>query len=138
KTREVIITAFSNPELFPIVHEIVKQLKDIDGWSFIALKQPRGFSFKISIGDKQLDVKNLLFTPIPNIPNGIQLVAPDDIAKSLSKGEDSEELAWLIVETGIGEKLTGKLEHIEFANSDATEKHKRPISELKNYIEGTP
>lgn len=113
--REVIITAYSDPTLFPIVREIVEHASDISGWNFVALKPPRGFDFLISAGKHQLQANTLEFAPIADIDCGIQLLVPRETYMKLPPAENKEELAWLIVETGLGEELTSKLKHIEFA-----------------------
>ena len=41
--REVIVTAFSDPRLFPEVHRIVQCLVDLPGWRFVALYNRYGF-----------------------------------------------------------------------------------------------
>ena len=99
----------------------------------MALKPPRGFDFAISVAGHRLQAKNLEFAPIADIPNGIQVVTTSNIFENLPEGKQAEELAWLIVETGIGEALTGQLRHIEFANIQLT-KERRPISELETYL----
>lgn len=129
--REVIVTAFSEPKLFSLVHQITRLLSNLPGWRFIALKPPRGFAFKLSAGQHEIDASALGFASIPDIKGGIRLVAPAQVLETLSE-QETEELAWLVVETGIGEELTGLLQHIELSSAQVT--GKRPIAELEAYI----
>ena len=45
----------------------------------------------------------------------------------LPVGQEREEMAWLIVECGIGEELSAKIKHIEFAGRERAE-NKHPIT----------
>jgi hypothetical protein len=134
--REVIFTAFSNPELFPLVRRLCVALSEIPGWQFVALKPPRGFDFALTIAGHRLHAKKLEFAPISDIPNGIQLIPESDVFEHLPNAKQAEELAWLIVETGVGEELTARLQHIEFANPNSV-RERHPILELRKYLNGT-
>lgn len=129
--REIIVTAFSEPRLFETVRRIVDSLSGIRGWRFVALKPPRGFAFALSIGESRVEAKDLAFRPIPEIEAGIQLVTPPMVPAP--SGEEAEELAWLVAETGLGEELAGLLQHVEFSNAEATEE-RHPIGELEAYV----
>jgi hypothetical protein len=135
--REVIITAFSDPNLFYIVYLVVELLQDIPGWNFVALKQPRGFAFKLIVGGYQLDAKTLKFTPIPDISGGFQLIVSPQMLRALPTGQEAEEFAWLIVETGIGEELAGRLQHLEFVSSEEV-RNGHSITEMEAYITEIP
>jgi hypothetical protein len=129
--REVIVTAFSEPKLFSLVRQITKLLSDVPGWRFVALKPPRGFAFKLSAGPHRIDASSLEFAPIQDIKAGIQLVVPPPVLEALSE-QEAEELAWLVVETGVGEELAGLLRHVELSSAQAADQH--PIEELGTHI----
>jgi hypothetical protein len=133
-SREMIVTSFSEPRLFSTVRKIVESLQDLRGWKFVALKPPRGFSFAISVGEQTLHAEDLEFSVIRDIPMGIRLTAPPGVADLLSEGDEADELAWLTVETGIGEELAGLLEHVEY--SQESREGSRPITELAAYLRG--
>jgi hypothetical protein len=133
KTTEVIITSYSDASLFSLVHQMVGLLPDVPGWNFGALKPPRGFKFTISINKHKLNVDGIEFSTIPDIVGGVQLLIPQALVENLPLGQDTEELAWLIVETGIGEELSSKLQHVEFSSSENV-KDKKPITELQNFV----
>jgi len=132
--RELIVTAFSDPALFSLVRDIVQQLSSVPGWRVIALKPPRGFEFTLTVGKQRVHAKNLEFTPIPSIVAGVRLLVAQKCLVEIAKKPDSKELAWLIVETGIGEELSSKLQLIEFG-SNARAKGKQPITKLAEYVE---
>ena len=115
--REAIITAFSAAELFPLVHQIVAQLSDIPGWRIVVLKPPRGFEFTLTVDGREVEASKLEFAPIRGIDRGIQLIAGPQLLSCLPTGQEREEFGWLIVETGVGEELAGRLRHIEFAEA---------------------
>lgn len=130
--REVIITAFSEPQLFPLVRKLVDRLAAFRAWKFVALKPPRGFAVRLAIGRDGVDAKELRFASIPEIAHGLRLVAPANMQEVLPTGEDAEELAWLVVETGIGEELAAQIQHIEF--SDHEVEGAAPIETLADYV----
>jgi len=132
-TREVIITAFSEPSLFSLVHQITDLLQGIPGWRFTALKPPRGFEFALTVGPERISAKSLEFAPMPGVQAGIQLFTPLSTSGVSSVNQPSEEMAWLIVETGIGEELAGRLRHVEFSDRGAT-LDRRPIVDLETYV----
>lgn len=127
--RELILTGFSDPEVFPVIYEIAEALNDIEGWKIVPLKPARGFGFSITVDGNKLAAKDLRFRAIDSIPNGFQLIAP---GISVSGGE-AEEMAWLIVETGIGEEASGRITHLEFGGPQDRQ-NSRPISELADSI----
>lgn len=131
--REVLVTAFSDPALFPLVHRIAESLPDLPGWRFLPLKPPRGFAFKLTIGGHQVDARSLEFAPATGIDAGIQLIVSSAVFDALPAGQEAEELAWLVVETGIGEELSGRLQHIEFAVRDGTGDC-LPVTQLADYV----
>ena len=133
ENREAIITAFSESSLFSLVKEIVDELSDVPGWRFVALKPPRGFAFTISVGIQKLYAKTLEFSPIRGVDGGIYLVPSREVLDTLLSGDDLEEIAWLIVETGIGEELGGRIQQLEFVGKEQAGKC-RPIEELEAFL----
>jgi hypothetical protein len=133
ESREVIITAFSEPKLFPLVHRITTLLSDLSGWEFTALKPPRGFAFQVKIGDTKIDAKTLAFAPAPDVDAGIRLILPRNVADELRIEPEATELAWLVVETGIGEELAARLEQVEFHDETGGDL-RFPIENLESFV----
>lgn len=127
--RELILTGFSDPDVFPVIFRIAHALNEVEGWKIVPLKPARGFEFSVTVGGKKVEAKKLRFRAINGIPNGFQIVAPG----MLVSGEGAEEVAWLIVETGIGEKLSGQISHLEFGVPQ-DEQETRPITDLDDCI----
>lgn len=130
--REVIVTAFSEPRLFPLVHRVAGLLNGIPGWSFVALKPPRGFDFSLALGRCRIEAASLIFSPIAGTGHRLRLGLREGLPGSLPVDEDAEEMAWLIVETGIGEELAGLLEQVELCPGPLL--GGRPVSELAAYL----
>jgi hypothetical protein len=133
--REVIITAFSVQSLFPLVKRLVDLFPSIPGWKIIALKPPRGFEFKLTVGEHELNAEELEFQPMPDINGSVQLLVPSKLFEMLPAGEERVEFAWLILESGIGEELCSNIEELDFAVAEFA-KNKRPIRELWSCLGG--
>ena len=134
--RKIIITAFSDPKLFGLVHALVQSASRVTDIEFIALKPPRGFGFKVQIAGNELVAKDLGFQLIADLSRAVRLLVGQDILRDLSDSGDAEEMAWLVVETGIGERLAGYIQHIEFsATADSSEQFK--IDRLAELVEAS-
>lgn len=110
--RALTITAFSDPRRVLLVHRIVAALSAIEGWHVVALKQPTGFACSIEHAATVIDAAALRFEPIAGLHGGFRLLVPAGLP--VPDGADGEELAWLIVESGIGEELAARIQHLEF------------------------
>jgi len=130
--RELIVTAYSRRDLFPTVHEIVSGLTGLRGWQIHALKPPRGFDFSIRIGGNTLHANRLLFTWLSNINFGVGLIPQPSVFQKVTLMPDGgEDLGWLVLETGLGEDLSSRLERVEFRKTAASA---RPISDLAGEV----
>jgi hypothetical protein len=134
--HEIIFTAFSDPGAFSLVRRIAGSLRGVTGWKVVALKPPRGFAFSLSVGGQRVEAGSLQFAPIPGIERAIWLVIPPWLEQDPPAGSEADEMAWLIVETGIGEELAGLLEHVEFATAKLLNGC-RPLQELSEYIQSS-
>lgn len=127
--RELIFTAFSDKSLFSTIDSIVSRLNNIEGWDAIALKPERGFSFKLKFKNISINANQLRFSIADQKNKEIILFLPFPIG-NIDETELSE-LAWLILETGLGERLSSKIESLEL--DDSTESQKgTDITQLKN------
>ncbi len=61
------------------------------------------------------------------------MIPSQKVLRELLTSQEAEEIAWLIVETGIGEELAGQVEHLEFASGEDI-CNRYPITKLKDYI----
>lgn len=112
ETRELIITASGNAELFDEVEALAKKLA-AEGWTIVPLKPARGFDFTVRTEDSAVDARTLYFEALesPEMPGvlGLRLFAKADQAAALG------DTAWWILETGIGERASAYIQHLEVA-----------------------
>ena len=131
--REIIFTSYSDSSLFQDVRRIVAALPPVPGWKFIALKPARGFDFTINFGGFKVKANQLDFTPIEEMDCGIQLLIYHEMYSRIANADAAEELAWLIIETGIGEELSSKINHAQFADA-SKHKHNKNITDIGNFV----
>ena len=128
--REIVLTAFSNPDAFPVVRRLAEEVGSVAGWKVVALKQPRGFAFSIGLAGQKVKAETLRYRAVAGIAQGYELIAP-----GLAVGGDgAEEAAWLIVETGVGEELAGHVQHLGFRDDRAQCSDSHPICEIGQAI----
>ena len=96
------------------------------------MKPPRGFDFTLTVGKYPVDAEDFAFAPLPDVDRGIHLLHPERILENLSR-KDAAELAWLVVETGIGEELASRLRHVKISDTDGG-RGWHPIAELESYV----
>jgi len=113
--REFIFTAEGEVEAFPVADALVAQAPEIPGWTFVALKQPRGFDFAFDYEEIDFDPKTMWFGVLRNssMPNGIGLrVGVPDFARAT-------EQQWfnavaIILATALGERTVAvDIQHLE-------------------------
>lgn len=134
-SRELIFTAFSEESLFGLVKEIVSKAGEFPGWSLVALKPPRGFQFNLSIGNSSLCANQLEFHVESAEHARLTIVVSRQMLTALNENDQAQELAWLIIETGIGEELTSKFDDIRFGVSNG---HPQPIDSLIDTVIALP
>jgi len=137
--QELIITAEGNVDYFPKVEELIADAPSIDGWTFIAFKQPTNDPFTTKWGDLELDTNDIWFIPLEGgTPKeiGIRVYIPN---YDLIRDNDScQPLLLKMIDTLAGEKsFSLELAHIEFESqvADPEDDGQIPIIELSNYIE---
>lgn len=111
---ELIITADGNKDAFQSVDSLVAAAPKLVGWTFIALKPPMGFDFRITDGPISLDVSKLWFMPLYSSADpsalGIVLAFPD---ADFVLENQSVDTAYTILETSIGERsCTNNIAHV--------------------------
>jgi len=130
--RELVITAFSDRAAVPLAKQVAASVTSAPGWKILALEPPQGWEFSVSIGDTELEADKLEFLPDPKTPYAIRLIVPTMLLDRVA-ATDVEEIAWLIVETGIGEELTSAISEISLGERDVG-KPGQPISALAAYV----
>lgn len=128
--RELVVTAFSDQSAFGLVKSLVEALPELDGWTVTALKPPRGFDFQLDLDGTSIDASTLEFSPA-GAERGINLLLSGQSSEEVAALDD--ELAWLIVEAGIGEELCARLGEVSFAPW-AEARVRWPLRQLAEYV----
>lgn len=129
ETRELVISADGDKELFPKVVSLVKAAPDLRRWRFIAFR-PRGvFPVEITVGEKVADSNDVFFSLLDNGKvAGIRLFIP---------GYETNDLGWraigyLLLDHALGEyDVEQKLPLIKmYSPKEATNERRYPLIEL--------
>ena len=137
--QELIITAEGNKEYFSKIEELIAKAPNINGWSFIAFKQPTNDQFKSKWGDIELDSQDIWFIPLESEDPreiGIRVYVPNyDLIRD---NDSSNPLLLKMIDTIVGEKsFSEDITYIEFESQigDPEEDGQIPIIELSSYID---
>ncbi len=128
RDRELVITASTDRSVAPLARAIAGAIAGLSGWDVIALRPARGFDFTAAIADTELRADELAFQPDPRTPRAIRLVVPTALLDRVAT-QEAEDLAWMIVETGIGEDLASKISEINLVEK-SRDVEGRPLTEL--------
>jgi hypothetical protein len=132
--HEVIVTAGGDPAAFPVAKAVVQAAPSIRGWTFLALKPPRGFEFTIGLNNAQLSASDLKFEPLESPQRPDQLGIRVYLPPPLPDKQQANEMIWLIVETGIGEEAATRIAFLDVAPLDKPHGELLPISDLAAYV----
>jgi hypothetical protein len=137
--RELILTASGNSAAFPVVDNLIATAPKLKGWSFVALKPPKGFQFKYRSGDIVLNVRELWFMPLQSNTNprdlGLRLCLPN---ADYILERQTVDTAYTILETVIGERSCATdIQYVEVDELPADPAAERylPITRLVEYLE---
>ncbi|HVU97999.1 MAG TPA: hypothetical protein VHE34_22400 [Puia sp.] len=137
--QELVITAEGNKDYFTKVEELVSDAPSINGWSFVAFKQPTRDQFNSKWGDIELNSQDIWFIPLESKISteiGIRVYVPN--YDQIRENESSKPLLLKMIDTILGEKSFAEdLAYIEFESQvrDPEEDGQIPIIEHSNYIE---
>lgn len=131
-TREVVITAGGKPEAFALVKELVQTAPSIRGWSFIALRPPKGFDFEVHLGSIVFGANRLSFQPIDAD------VAPGQLAIRLfvpnPNLEEWSSMALQMLEAGLGEEAAAAIGHLEVGERKPDSENVYALESLPGYV----
>jgi hypothetical protein len=138
-TRELVITAQGDVDLFPLVEAIGAQAPPLPGWTVVALKQPMGFDFAMRYEGVKLDPAEIWFEPLvdPDHPEvlGLRIAAPGFTEEQ--EPEFSNGLL-ILLDTALGERSAATdIELVEVCELPTLPDDEGFIllPELMNYIE---
>lgn len=104
-TREFVLTAQGEKDLFPLVDELVAKAPRMDGWTFVALKPPMGFDFATVYEGVRFRPLEMWFLPLENasLPHvvGLRIGIPDLQPDAKRRATAAVEM---ILRTGLGER----------------------------------
>jgi hypothetical protein len=129
--RELIITAYAARAAIPAVMAIVAEAPEVRGWKIIGLRPAMGFEFSLRNDKGGFDAKDLRFLTSPQAEGiRVRLLMPVPIDGMPAQAR--EQLAWQLVNIGLGEFLASRIDALELAEGKGAEG--RPISELAAWI----
>lgn len=129
--RELILTAYAARDAIPLVLAVVAEAPRVPGWTIIGLRPPMGFGFSMRDDRGGFDGQDLRFEPYPKADGvRLKLLLPASIDR-IPAGQ-REQLAWQIINIGLGEHLASRIDALELAQGSAGEG--RPIEELAAWV----
>lgn len=137
--QELIITAEGNKNYFSKVEQLISDAPKINGWSFIAFKQPTNDHFTSKWGNIELDTKDIWFIPLESDSSqeiGIRIYVPN--YDQIKDDDSANPLLLKMIDTIIGEKsFSLDVAYIEFTSKlgDPEEEGQIPIIELSSFID---
>jgi hypothetical protein len=129
--RELIITAYAARAAIPAVMAIVAEAPAVRGWKIIGLRPAMGFEFSLRNATGGFDAKDLRFLASPQA-EGIRLALLMPVSIDGMPAGQREQLAWQLVNIGLGEFLASRIDALELVEGRGGEG--RPISELAAWI----
>lgn len=103
--REFIVTAEGHVEAFPVVETLVGLAPSIEGWAFVALKPPMGFTFTTRYEGILFDPGHMWFLPLKSSsqPQDLGLRIGMHGLESID-GNIARNAILVILDTGLGER----------------------------------
>lgn len=139
--KEFIITASGDTSLFGLVDEIVSQAPKLNDWKFIALKPPKGFSFRSNFRGILFDPQKMWFMPLKkrDDPNFLGLKIGYEDGCNFAEKQIVRDGTFLVLDTGLGERVAAtNIQYLEIdelpPNPVASGYGK--VTELERYLSG--
>ncbi len=133
QNTHAIITAYAESSLFDLVEALVARIGPLDGWTVIPLKQPYHSEFTARCAGYAIETATLRYMQLPGVERGILLLLPEGTPLP-DRADIVDELASMVLEARLGERLAAEIDHVELAESSAT-LPAFPFSGLQAYVE---
>jgi hypothetical protein len=130
--RELVVTAGGDPSRFALVVAVCDVLV-APGWTVRALKPARGFGFALEAEGVEIRGEDLTFEPLQ--PRDAPEVLGIRIFADAPRVDAVRALAWLVVETGIGERAAAHIRYLEVEPTPLDARRELPIRELGRFVE---
>jgi len=103
--REFVVTAEGHVEAFPVVERLVDRAPKIEGWVFVALKPPMGFTLTTRYEGTLFEPRHMWFLPLesPSRPQDFGIRVGIHGLDSMDKTNAHNALL-VILDTGLGER----------------------------------
>lgn len=136
-SREIIISAHGDPDLFPQVRSLVASSPASDYWTVVAFKQPLGFDFTHARDGLTFDPSEMWFEP--TTPGGEQ-AGELGLLVYLGFEDPQQEIAlaavWTILETALGEvAINDEIHNLAIAPLPPDPTEYVPLRDLPAFIE---
>ena len=132
--KELVVTAYGQQELFPLVRQIVEGAPAL-AWTVRALKPPGGFDFQFRRGSLALDVSALPFEPLESDADpalfGVQVFVPTGQVPE----EEWPDIVSLILASGLGEERFAAIDHVAYDDLANAPENPLRLGELEQFIE---
>ena len=136
--REFIVTTEGYVEAFPIAERLVLLAPTLNGWVFVALKPPMGFTFTTRYEDILFEPQSMWFLPLTNpaYPENFAIRVGIEGLKSIDETV-AHNAVLVILDTALGERTAAlDIQHIEVSELPANPESLGYIElpELAEYI----
>ena len=103
--REFVVTAEGHVEAFPVVERLVDRAPKIEGWVFVALKPPMGFTLTTRYEGTLFEPRHMWFLPLesPSRPQDFGIRVGIQGLDSMDKTNAHNALL-VILDTGLAER----------------------------------
>jgi hypothetical protein len=128
--REFIVTAEGHVEAFPVAETLVSLAPRIEGWTFVALKPPMGFTFTTRYEGSLFEPRRMWFLPLesPSQPQHFGMRVGIQGLESIDE-RVARNAVLVILDTGLGERSAAlDIQYIQVAELP-------PDPESQGYIE---
>lgn len=136
--REFVVTAEGHVEAFPAAEMLVSLAPKIEGWVFIALKPPMGFTFTTRYEGALFEPRHMWFLPLKNAsrPQDFGMRVGIQGLESMDRAVASNAVL-VILDTGLGERSAAlDIQYIQVSElpSDPASLGYMELVELPDYI----
>jgi hypothetical protein len=132
---ELVLTAYGNAELFPLVRQIAALAPRYLDWNIVALKPGRGFDFEIHFGDSSVNASQLPFEPLEAGADPQLLGICVFLPMRKRSEEDWPYFARVILTSGIGDERVSEIDHIEVGDLENAPVDPLRLAELEAFLD---
>jgi hypothetical protein len=132
---ELVLTAYGDANLFPLIRQIVATTPSPLDWNVVALKQARGFAFKVRFDQSSIEVSQLPFEPLVS-PSDSKFFGVCLFFPNLHQSEAERlHMARVILMSGLGEERMSKIDQIDTADIGQAPPDPLRLAELEAFLD---